>query len=238
MSPALTTFLFEAANFLILAVLLGWFFFKPVRRALEERRRALAAETEQSGVKLAEAERLRGEIAREREALAAELEQQRARVMARNEEEARSIVAAAREQAQREREAAQQALASLSRAERERMARGAAAAAREVVVRLLAQLGAPALDDCLVRAAHAGFAQANGSLGPITVESAQLLDADQQLSFSSLFGSDARPVFRVVPDLIAGVRIITGRGMVDASVSGLAAYAERALTAAEEAARE
>ena len=41
MSPTLTTFLFEAANFLVLAAVLGWLFFKPVRQALADHRAGL-----------------------------------------------------------------------------------------------------------------------------------------------------------------------------------------------------
>ena len=37
MSPTLSTFLFELTNFLLLAGLLGWLLFKPVRNALQER---------------------------------------------------------------------------------------------------------------------------------------------------------------------------------------------------------
>jgi hypothetical protein len=35
----------------------------------------------------------------------------------------------------------------------------------------------------------------------------------------------------VVPELGAGVRILTARGLIDASAAGLAAHAERALVA-------
>ena len=36
MGFSLTSFIFEIANFLLLAAILGWVFFKPVRSALEE----------------------------------------------------------------------------------------------------------------------------------------------------------------------------------------------------------
>ena len=43
-------------------------------------------------------------------------------------------------------------------------------------------------------------------------------------------GIDAAEVARRVdPDLVAGLRVLTGRGLVDASAKGLAAQAERVL---------
>ena len=42
MSPELTNFLFEAANVLTLAAVLGWLFFEPVRAQLDKERAARA----------------------------------------------------------------------------------------------------------------------------------------------------------------------------------------------------
>ena len=51
MSPRAVTFAFETANFLILAGLLSWFFFRPVRGALERRRAAANAQLEELDAK-------------------------------------------------------------------------------------------------------------------------------------------------------------------------------------------
>ena len=56
-SPSLTTFLFEAANFLLLAAVLGWIFFRPVRAAIERRRAALETERRDGERARADAER-------------------------------------------------------------------------------------------------------------------------------------------------------------------------------------
>ncbi len=79
MSPTLTTFLFEVANFLLLAGALGWLFFKPVRQALADHRAKFEADNLQAAESLAEAERLRQEISAARENLQAELNEQRSR---------------------------------------------------------------------------------------------------------------------------------------------------------------
>ena len=61
-SPTLTTFLFEAANFLVLAAVLGWLFFKPVRQALVDHREKFESDNRKATQKLAEAEKTRQEI--------------------------------------------------------------------------------------------------------------------------------------------------------------------------------
>jgi F-type H+-transporting ATPase subunit b len=233
MSPALTTFLFEAANFLILAGLLGWLLFQPVRTVIAGRRQQLAEELEQARRQQSEAESLRAAMMRERQALNAELEQERARARAEAEREAAALLAAAREQSRQQQGAARQATLSLQRAEEQRLGRAAAAAAREVVLQLLAQIGAADLNQSLVQAARRELSRLdNGALEPVTVESAQPLGAEERAALAAVFGPDVTPNYRVVPDLVAGVRVITRRGMVDASAAGLATYAEQALAAA------
>jgi F-type H+-transporting ATPase subunit b len=222
--------LFQAVNFVILAALLAWLLFKPVRSVIEQRRQQLAASMDQASRKQAEAESLRAEMIRERQMLNEELERERARARAMAEQEAAALLAAARQQVRQEQEAARQATLSLQRAEEQRLGRAAAAAAKEVVLRLLAQIGAADLDHALIQAAERELVRFNnGVLEPVTVESARPLGADERALLAAVFGPDVTPIFRVVPDLVAGVRVITRRGMVDASVAGLAACAEQAL---------
>jgi len=57
LSATWVTFLFEAANFLLLAAVLGWLFFRPVRDALERRRSELESEQRAATEARAEAER-------------------------------------------------------------------------------------------------------------------------------------------------------------------------------------
>jgi F-type H+-transporting ATPase subunit b len=232
-SPALTTFLFEAANFLILTAALGWLFFKPVRATIEARRRHLAEEMEQASRSHEEALALHAEITRERQALKEELERERAQARTEAQAAASTIIAAAREQAQREREAARQSAASLQQADIQRLGSAAAAAAREVVIQLLVRIGSVPLAEALVQAACQELSRLNsGELSPVTVESAQDLGLEERAKLSAALGPDITPSFRVVPDLVAGVRVITRRGMVDASIAGLSSYAEHVLSSA------
>ena len=59
MSPTVTTFLFEAANFLTLAPLLGWLFFQPVSDAIQGRRSAQQQLLDDATKKNADAAQLR-----------------------------------------------------------------------------------------------------------------------------------------------------------------------------------
>lgn len=231
MSPAVATFLFEIANFLCLAAALGWLFFRPVRKLLDERRAALRAEDETAARKLAEAEQIRGDIAQRQQTLAEELEAQRARSRAAADQEAQAILQRAREQALRELEAANKSLVTLEKGTQSRLALAATAAAGEVVARLLALVHGGDLDEALLRVACVQMAQFQAPLDPVTIESARPLGALQQAALASVLGNETPFSQRVVPELLGGIRVITGRGMVDVSIAGLAQYAESTLAA-------
>lgn len=234
MSPSWVTFLFEAANFLLLAALLGWVFFRPVRGVLERRRAALEAEERGAAERRAQAERALAEAA----ARQGELERSNASLRERVREEAESersrVLDEAREQAQRERETLKAELAALRRGQARRIAADAAAAAREIVVRLLAQIQGPDLEQALVAAASRELAKlaTGGPVDPMIVESAGELDPAVLDALARAAGvARAEMSARRVPELGAGIRILTARGLIDASAAGLAAHAERALVA-------
>ena len=68
MSPRLVTFLYETLNFAVLATLLGWFFFRPARQALELYRRRQAEVLENAENIRADTMRLHDEIDQQRAA--------------------------------------------------------------------------------------------------------------------------------------------------------------------------
>lgn len=234
MSPSAVTFLFEAANFLVLAGVLAWIFFRPVRAAIEARRAALDAERREAAAALAEAQRrldaaqARGRAA---EAAAPALE---AAARAEAERQAAAIVEAARAAAGRERARADAELSALRRHQGELAMRDVAAAVREVLVRLLARIEGPELDLALARAAAGELHR----LGPydgdatLVIECARPLADDARALLASALGRAAADLVpRVVPELVAGVRVVTPRGLVDASAAGLAAQVEAQLHA-------
>lgn len=231
MSTTLTTFIFEAVNFLILAGVLGWLLFKPVRRALAERRAAYEEQAKDSADKLAEAERIRSEISEKRAHLDEELDTMREQIRAAAEQEAERIRSEARKSAEHEQEALKQKLSTLEHAQLETLAAAIAAAARQVVERFLDELEGPELDACLVRAACRELNRMDGKQpGSVLVESAHAVDDAAKAMLREALG-DAMDTaeFRVVPTLGAGLRVTLDQGLIDASAAGLSAFAEQAL---------
>lgn len=231
MSPTLTTFLFELTNFLLLAGLLGWLLFKPVRAVLQARQAAEERQADELAARAKEAERLRSDLDQRHSAFEQEMAQLRKEHLAAADQEAAATLARARDAAERERESITRMLAHLERAQVERLSAAVAAATRESVERLLTALNAPGLDAGLVQAACRQLRTLDGrALGAVLIESAQPLGADTEATVRAAMTDRATAAeFRVVPDLGAGVRITTARGLIDASAAGIAGQAERRL---------
>ena len=231
MSSTLSTFLFELTNFLLLAGLLGWLLFKPIRTTLQVRQ---AAEKEQIAAlaeQKAETERLRADLAQRQSGFEKEMANLRAEHVAAADQEATAIRANARAAANRERESMTRMLGHLEHAQAERVAAVVAATTRDSVERLLTSLGATGLEAALMDSACRQVrALDGGTLGSVLVESAQPLTADAETGLkSALDHRETLAEFRVVPGLGAGVRLTTARGLVDASAAGIASQAERLL---------
>lgn len=231
MSPTLTTFLFELVNFLVLATLLGWLLFKPVRARLQARQAADTQHADDLAARLAETDRKHAELRQREASFEDNMDKARSARLTAADEEAASILAKAREAADRERSRATRALGHLEPAELERLASAVAATSRVIVGRLLASLEAPELEAALLRAALRQVQALEViSLGAVLIESAAPLGASDRDVMTAALGTRATSLeFRVVPDLGAGVRVTTARGLVDVSAAGVAAEAERLL---------
>ena len=171
MSPTLTTFLFELTNFLLLAGLLGWLLFKPVRAVLQARQAAEKHQADELATRTADAERLRADLEQRQRAFEQEMAKLRKEHLATADQEATAILVHARESAERERESTTRMLAHLERAQVERLSTAVAAATRESVARLLTTLNAPGLDAGLVQAACRQLLTLEGrALGAVLIE--------------------------------------------------------------------
>jgi F0F1-type ATP synthase membrane subunit b/b' len=231
-SASWVTFLFEAANFLLLAAVLGWIFFRPVRDALERRRSELESEQQAAANARAEAENVLQHARERRNELEGSLEELRERVRREAETEAERLVEVARVQTQLERETLKGELDSQRRAQARSLVRDAAFAAREIVVRLLDEIEGPNLEHALLRTACRDLEKlrSSGSLAPVVIESIRPLDDAVIATLAEAAGiGPADAARRVDPDLVAGLRVLTARGLVDASAKGLATQAERFL---------
>jgi F-type H+-transporting ATPase subunit b len=232
-SASWVTFLFEAANFLLLAGVLGWLFFRPVRDALERRRSQIESEQNEATQARAEAEQVLEQTRVQRAELEISLDELRERLQREAESERERILAAARAQTQREHEALKDDLVTLRRAQARTLARDAAFAAREIVIRLLETMDGPELEATLIGAARRELEKlraSGGRLAPLVVEAARPLEPGVLARLTEAAG--VAPVDasqREDPELIAGLRVLTGSGLIDVSAIGLAAQVERVL---------
>jgi F0F1-type ATP synthase membrane subunit b/b' len=232
-NESLWTFVFEVANFVALAAALAWLFFKPVRKALEDERAKARRLEEEAEQKLAEATSMRQEIELQHKMLARELETMRNEAREAVKREVEQTLAEARAQIERERATLKRQALHIERSQTAKIARAVATATRNTTERFLEQLGGPELERALIEAACRELkAFSNDSLAPVTVETATSLDdASRQLVNTSLRAAAKTADFRVVPELKGGLRISTARGLIDASITGLANFAEQSLSA-------
>ncbi len=233
MSPTLTTFLFEAANFLLLAAALGWLFFKPVRHSILERRARLETESRLAEEKLAAAAQKLREADHSRAHLQDELNDLRARELQAARDQADQLLAQARQTADHELQQARQRAGEVSKLQHDLLAQAAATAAAATVGRLLEQLADETLQAALIRAACAELRSLPaGTVTPIKIESAVPLSRQERAELEQALGSAVQTAnFQVVEELVAGVRIATAKGLIDASVLGLTNFARQSLTA-------
>lgn len=233
MSASWITFAFEVANFLLLAALLGWLFFRPVRAALERRRSELENERCAALAAREQAERERSEAQAQRAEQQTGLDALRDRLRHEAEAEKQDLLERGRAQMQRERERVEQELLALRRAQARASARDAACAAHEIVRRLLAELNGPELEELLVSAACReleALRASGGPLAPLVIESARPLAPETGRRLLAAAGNGAGDAsVRVDPELIAGLRVLSARGLVDASVAGISGQTEQLL---------
>jgi F0F1-type ATP synthase membrane subunit b/b' len=230
-SPTLANALFEVANFLLLAGLLGFFLFKPVRKALD-------AERERHEQTEREVKRLHEEA----EALTKQAEGERARMTQRLETERRDLLQAAQKEAEQLLEQAKQSVQNERRAlEDERAAARAADAtaladlvgrvAGESVRALLDTAKGPSLDRALLSSALPALSSLpEAARKSALVESVAPLEPEVHRLLREALGDGFRQ--RVVPELGAGLRISTDAGQVDASALSIARTAARLVTQA------
>jgi F0F1-type ATP synthase membrane subunit b/b' len=202
-----------------------------VRQAIADQQAKVNTQAEEAARKLSDAERVRQEIAAQRQKLATELELMRAESRETAKQEADTLLAAARAQLERERAALRRDLLNIENAQTVKLAQALASAAHTTLKRFLEQMEGPELEQLLLKAACRELnTLSHGALGPVTVEAAAPLGSEAKQMIASAIGApENTAAFRVVPALVAGVRISTRHGLIDASVAGLAHFAEQSL---------
>ena len=228
--------MFEIANFVALAAVLAWLFFKPVRKALEGQQAKAKRQEDEAAQALARAEQLRQDIDTQHQTLAAELEAMRVKMREAAKQEAEQIVTEARAQMERERATLKREALHIEQAQTAKIARAVATATHGTMQRFLEQMEGPELEQTLVQAACRELQSfSNNSLAPVTVESATPLSNESLQLIKTSLGTAAKTAdVRVDPELKGGLRVSTAHGLIDASITGLANFAEQSLSASIE----
>jgi len=229
-SPTLANFLFESANFLLLAGVLSWVLFKPVRKALDSERAQRTQREQESERVRAEAEALLADNQKARAAAEQESEARRKEVLEQARIEAAALIEQAREAHAREREALQRELDALRASEASKLAEKVGELATQSVGKLLASIGGPSLDTALVRAACTRLAELPPDARKAAqVASARALEPEAKALLEGVLGASVHE--SIIGELGAGVRVTTPAGQVDASAASLARYAGEAVRA-------
>jgi F-type H+-transporting ATPase subunit b len=226
-SASLTTFLFEAVNFLVLVGLLGWLFFNPVREALEKRKLELQNESNEAAQRLDDVEKVRAELQRRQASLQQDLDDMRQRAKAEAQTDAQQIRTEARSEADRQKQRLRAELATLQDSHFDELSDAVVSSAAEMVRVLLNRISGPELDHALLRVACDQLQ----SLGlqaseTVTVESTRRLTDDECGMLSKTLGRPLETAeVRIAPELAGGIRVTTSQGLIDASLIGLASHA-------------
>jgi len=229
-SPALANFLFEAANFLVLAFVLGWLLFRPVRSALDRERESRVAEDTRAREGRAEADRLVQEAREMRQGLEDEMKTRRETLLSGAEREAQRIREEARERQAAELARLQTEMESVQQTEIRALAGPIGRIAAESVRELLRTLDGPSLDEALVGVACRRLKDIpDPARQPATVETARPLEPEVRQMLREVLGESFEE--RVREDLEAGVRVTTPAGQVDATAVAIARQASDALDA-------
>ncbi len=92
MNENLATFLYELANFVVFAMLLGWFFLKPIRKLLDEQATNDAKLERSAREHLDEAEKMRLQLLTDRQRFNRDMELQRQAVVTEAKQEAAKLL--------------------------------------------------------------------------------------------------------------------------------------------------
>lgn len=226
MSPALANFFFQAVNFLLLAGLLGWFVFRPIRRTITAEQEKHERQEEEIRSRHSEAESLVQEAKVARQAADRELAEKRKAALEGVESERRRLLAEGAEALHAERQRFEDETRRRRSEEVAAVAEQVGLVAASSLRRFLVAIDGPSLDLALVReAARELEALPREARAGAVVESARPLGEEAEGILAPLLG-EGYPR-RVVAELGAGVRILTRAGAVDATASSLARQAAR-----------
>lgn len=236
-----TTFFLELVNFLVLVWLLKRFFYAPVRRAMDERRRSIEESLLHAEETKTQADNLRRQFENRLDDWEREKEEQRARFLANIENEKLAIHARFQKQLENEREERTRADERQAEADSQAAQFEAFSVAMTFVQRLLAEVADAALERRLIDlvidrleandtlSAWQPQTPAQGSAVPdeggkpvATIRTAYPPDPAQQQRLLALLerkaGGQLRCDWTLQPELIAGLEIAFGPYLIEGSL--------------------
>jgi len=215
----------QALNFLILVWLMKRFLYKPIRKAIDDREKRIAAELADADAQRAEAQKERDEYRHKNE----EIDQQRAALLSRATEEAKGarqrLLEEARQAADtlssKRQETQRNDAYNLNQAISRRIQQEVFAITRKALTDLATTSLEERLGDVFTRRLREMESQAKASLAealktatdPALVRSAFDLPAEQraaiQNAVNETFSADIRLRFETAPDLVSGIELTT-----------------------------
>ncbi len=233
MNESIITFLYELANFVVFALLFGWIFIKPIRGFLDAQAAKDAKAEETAQLHLADAEQLRQQLENDRSAFEQEMEHQRQATLGEARQESAKLLADAKKSIEKQRNELSQHVLQLQQRQRDQLAQSVANAAGLAVRNVLSHIDGPDLEQSLLNSVcQQLLSDRSASAGQITIESAFELDetARQKIATAaSLPSVNGNIDYRVIKELIGGIRIKTEHGLIDNSIAGLSSFVEQNL---------
>jgi F0F1-type ATP synthase membrane subunit b/b' len=229
-SPSHATFVFETLNFIVLALALAWAFARPMRRILATEVAARERAESDARAERASLERSRIELDGRLKGASREVDDILDRGRRAAEAEATRIIADARERIAAERIRADREFEGRRQAELDALLGDVARATANLVLQVFSA-AADGADLAFARAAKPELEKLGAVDDPaLVIECARPPNEAVRAALQAGLGPGfAGAEVRVVPELVAGVRVTGRGGLVDASARGLARYAEVAL---------
>jgi len=232
------TFVFELINFLLLAAALTWLCFRPVRAFIRSREEELRSRSEALALERGEVEQELEKARLLRAEAEAALDRQRSELAETARAEQERLTRALRERAETEHARLAKELEAKRTAELEAWSRDVAEWTTALTQALLGRVKGPTLTHALILRAGRELRELRerGALVDPVFEVAEPLDAGHRALLADAAGCNSEQLqVRLVPELVAGVRLVSAQGVIDASVRGLAEYVGRSLRHSAEA---
>ncbi len=207
-----STIIFQIINFLILLVILTRFLYQPVQRMMQQRQAAITAQLNEAAQREAEAIAERQRLQQQVQTAQVESERALAELRAGAATERAQLLDAARAQAAQMHETSEREIREREQVAFARTAAHVRATATALAATLIRAAAGPIVHQALVDRLIAEELPAGASDTPLEVELAYPADSDLEQRLSRLTG--ARLTFRVNPELVAGVRILTSHQLV------------------------